>query len=223
MGVVAHRAIPLALELAAERLGTAVEAVWTGTESIRTEGVLEMFAGIWCVPGSPYRDTEGALRAISFARRALRPFLGTCGGFQHALLEYARNVLGIKEAAHAETDPDAPHPLVAPLECSLVEQIGVVNLRELSLVRELYGAPQVVETYHCRYGLNRSYEPLLASGDLRFGARDEAGDVRALELEGHPFFLATLFQPERAALKGSVPPVVAGFLRAAMGMPPSSP
>jgi len=65
------------------------------------------FDGFWCVPASPYRDIDGALRAIRFAREQRRPFLGTCGGFQHAVLEYARNVLGWADAEHGELAPNA--------------------------------------------------------------------------------------------------------------------
>ena len=68
---------------------------------------LEMFDGIWCVPGSPYANTDGALDAIRVARERRVPFLGTCGGFQHALLEYAGAVWGVPSPAHAELDPSA--------------------------------------------------------------------------------------------------------------------
>jgi CTP synthase (UTP-ammonia lyase) len=72
-----------------------------------------------------------------------------------------------------------------------------------------------VEGYRCRYGLNPAFRHALTAGPLRVAAEDEAGDVRAVELEGHPFFVATLFQPERAALRGEVPPIVSAFVRAA--------
>src|SRR5262245_39920952 len=104
--VTAHRAIPRALELAAERLGVTVETEWIPTEEIENEERVSAFDGLWCVPASPYRSTEGALRAIRFAREQGRPFLGTCGGFQHALLEYARDVLGWSDAEHGELSPE---------------------------------------------------------------------------------------------------------------------
>ena len=104
--VIAHQAIPEALRLSGERLGQQVEGLWTHTASITNPR--EQFAdfdGIWCVPASPYANTEGALETIRFARESGLPFLGTCGGFQNAVLEYARNVCGITEADHAETNP----------------------------------------------------------------------------------------------------------------------
>src|SRR5580765_548657 len=121
--VVAHRAIPMALNLARKQHGVEVKPLWahTSTISLVPDTQLASFDGIWCVPASPYANTSGALAAIRYARETGRPFLGTCGGFQHALLEYARNVCGMAEAAHAETDPGATLPLIAPLACSLVE------------------------------------------------------------------------------------------------------
>ncbi len=80
------------------------------------------------MPASPYASADGAFAAIRFARENARPFLGTCGGFQHAVIEYARNVIGITDADHAETNPGADMPLIAPLACSLVEVSQTLTL-----------------------------------------------------------------------------------------------
>src|SRR5437879_340498 len=107
--VVAHRAIEKCFTLAG-----GFEPVWVPTDTIRPgdERAFDSFRGIWCVPASPYRNMDGALYAIQCARTTPVPFLGTCGGFQHALIEYARNVLGLTNANHAETSPNAALPLV---------------------------------------------------------------------------------------------------------------
>src|SRR5262245_35410734 len=216
--VPAHRAIAPALHLAAQRTGVPLEPVWVPTSSLGGDvpGQLADFAGLWCIPASPYVNTDGALSAIRFARESGRPFLGTCGGFQHALLEYARTVLGYPEAEHAETCPDARMPLIAPLSCSLVERSGGVVFAPGSQLRAIYGAAQAVEPYHCNYGLNPGYERLLGGAALRVAARDQAGEVRAVELCTHPFFIATLFQPERSALRRVVHPLVSAFVAAAV-------
>ncbi len=167
------------------------------------------------MPATPYANTRGAIGAIRFAREAGRPFLGTCGGFQHALLECAESLWNIEAPAHAETDPMAPAPLVAPLVCGLVEQIGEILLEPGSRLAAICGVPSVIEGYHCRYGLNPLYAECLLSGPLRIGARDASGDVRAVELQGHPFFFGTLYQPERSALDGRKHPLVAAFVAAA--------
>src|SRR5262249_45504713 len=91
--VVAHQAIPKALKSAGETLGLAAHFEWIPTEEITSAARIADFTGLWCVPASPYRNMNGALLAIRHARESTVPFLGTCGGFQHAIVEYARNVL----------------------------------------------------------------------------------------------------------------------------------
>jgi CTP synthase (UTP-ammonia lyase) len=214
--VPAHQAIPQALALAEEALKAPLIFRWLPTETIGGDANLAPFDAIWCVPASPYRSMEGALRAIRFARTRPLPFLGTCGGFQHAVVEYARNVLGWADADHAESSPDAVRPVITPLSCSLVEVTDRVRLRAGSRIAAAYGATEAVEGYRCRYGLNPAFRQALLSGPLRVAAEDDAGDVRALEHDGHPFFVATLFQPERAALTGRLPPLVKAFVSAAL-------
>ena len=211
----AHRAIPHALEVCASAAKCGVEPVWLDTVRCETER-LEGFDAFWCVPASPYRSMEGALRAIRFAREKGQPFLGTCGGFQHALIEYARNVLGLRSADHAETNPGSSCLIISPLKCSLVEGRGIVLLTEGSRLRELYDSKKATEMYHCSYGLNRAFESKVASEDLRFSARDEGGEVRAFELTNHPFYVGTLFQPERSDFLRQVHPIIYGFMKAAM-------
>jgi CTP synthase (UTP-ammonia lyase) len=217
--VLAHEAIPRALALAAASLAANVQAEWIGTERVGADPgtTVAHCAGLWCVPGSPYRNTAGALAAIRYARERGVPFLGTCGGFQHALVEYAQNVLGIADAAHAELDPDAPDPLIAPLACALVEQQGTIRLAAGSRAQRLCGTEELVEGYHCSFGLNPTHEAALTAGGLLFTGRDPAGEVRIAELPSHPFWLATLFQPERAALRGEAHPLIRGFVAAVAG------
>ena len=210
----AHQAIPIALRLAADAAVMDVGWGWVPTESIHSAADLSGFDGLWCVPASPYRSTDGALLAIRHAREEGRPYLGTCGGFQHALLEYARNVLGWTDAENAETAPEAARQVIAPLSCSLVEARGAVRFAPRSRIARAYGTGESIEGYHCRYGLNPDFRAALVRGPLRATAHDTAGDTRAVELDGHPFFVATLFQPERAALEGRVPPLVAAFVQA---------
>jgi CTP synthase (UTP-ammonia lyase) len=214
--VLAHRAIPAALELAARVVAVSAEPVWLPTDKIKigSATALTGFAGLWCVPGSPYASMEGALWAISFARENRIPFLGTCGGFQHALIEYARNVAGIADAEHAETNPKSPNAIISPLACSLVEQTGTIRLKENSLIRKACGTAEIIESYHCRFGLNPAFRQRLAARDLHFTGWDENGEARAFELSGHPFFVATLFQPERSALCEETHPLIAAFVRA---------
>jgi CTP synthase (UTP-ammonia lyase) len=160
--------------------------------------------GVWCAPASPYAKTEGALAAIRYARETETPFLGTCGGLQHAVLEFVRNVLGDADAKHAETDPTAQLLAITPLTCDLVEVSAPIEGVPGTRLGALYAGGGDREEYHCRYGINPDYMERLEARGLRCAARDDRGEVRALEHFAHPFFVATLFQPERRALRASV-------------------
>ena len=210
--VTAHQAIPKALALAAK--GNPVEPAWLGTERAR-DADLDSYSGFWCVPASPYRSMEGALRIIRFARETGKPFLGTCGGCQHAIVEFARNVLHMAEAGHAESDPASREPVITQLTCSLVEVEETVQLTPASRLRQIYGVDETRETYRCSFGPNPAYLARLLNGGLKVGATGPDGEVRAVELPGHRFFFGTLFQPERSALKGRSHPLIVALIEAA--------
>jgi len=215
--VTAHQAIPVALERVAAYTGLNLQWQWLATDEIHTGTPLHTFDGFWCVPASPYRNMDGALLAIRFAREQRRPFLGTCGGFQHAVLEYARNVLGWSDAEHGETAPDVARALLTPLSCALVEAVDSIHLAEGSLIAQAYESAEIREGYRCRYGVNPQFEGELLKRELHAVGHDSQQGLRAVELSGHPFFVATLFQPERAALKGVLPPLVGAFVEACAG------
>lgn len=212
--VIAHQAIPLAIDDAAAVLEVPVEYRWLATRDVNSADDLAEFDAIWLVPASPYENTEGALTAVRYARENSVPFLGTCGGFQHAILEYARNVMGWEDAAHAETDSEG-RMVIAPLACSLVEKSDTIELRANTLIARAYGRDSIEEGYHCNYGIADDFAAELESQPLRVTGWDDNGDVRAVELVTHPFFVATLFQHERNALAGRPAPLVQAFLHAA--------
>ncbi|MFF4423507.1 hypothetical protein ACFY04_22465 [Streptomyces sp. NPDC001549] len=217
--VKSHTRIPLLLDSLASRDGLVLDAYWIPTGEAEAEaaaGTLARFDAVWVLPGSPYASEAGALAAIRAAREERIPFLGTCGGFQHALLEYARNVCGLAGAAHAENDPGAADPLIAPLACSLVGHEGLVRCEPGSLAEAALGAERSMERYHCMFGPAPTHLPELTAHGLRLSGRDEDGQVRIAELPGHPFFLATLFQPELHG-DGSRPhPIVRALAAAAV-------
>jgi CTP synthase (UTP-ammonia lyase) len=123
-GIRAHTRIPAILDALAERDRLILDAYWI--PSTEAGDSLDGFDAIWVVPGSPYHNEAGVIAAIRTARERGIPFLGTCGGFQHALLEFARNACGLGDARHAENDPDSANPLIVPLECSLVDHEGTI-------------------------------------------------------------------------------------------------
>ncbi|KUN88677.1 CTP synthase C-terminal region-related (seleno)protein [Streptomyces griseoruber] len=213
--VVSHTRVPRLLDALAARDRLVLDAYWIPSEDAGAEDAVRGFDAVWVLPGSPYRSEAGVLAAIRTARETGIPFLGTCGGFQHALLEFARNVCGLTRVAHAENDPGADDFLIAPLACSLVGHEGVVTIEPGSLAQSVIGSERTVERYFCAYGPSRHLDTLRAHG-LRFSGHDEDGHVRIAELPGHPFFLASLFQPELSG-DGSRPhPVVRALARAAV-------
>ena len=214
--VTAHRAIPLALELAAEDLQVPVDFNWLHSEEIDVDS-LNDYAALWCVPASPYKNTENVLSAIRFARMQNVPFLGTCGGYQHAALEYARNVLGYKEAENAEINPHTSMPLISGLSCKLYDEEAGVRLLEGSAISRIYGVETISEEYFCGFGVNREYLQIFADSDMMFSGFDEDGDPRTLEISQNTFFVGTAFQPERSALKGLTHPLISALLKSVDG------
>lgn len=215
--IAAHQAIPLAIDLAAKSVDVNVHFSWVPSESLISNAflILSEYDAVWCVPGSPYRSMAGALNAITFARERLIPFLGTCGGFQHALIEYARNVLLLPESDHLESNPHASLPLITPLACSLIGTKSTIVLKQESKIMRIYNQEQIVEAFNCNFGVNPDYQHLLeASSTMHITGNDQAGNVRVIELDNHPFFIATLYQPERSALMGTCHPLIKAFIQA---------
>jgi len=204
----------LTLEMAAAACDVAIDVSWIGTDQIGDGAVLSDLDGVWCVPASPYRDMDGALTAIRIAREQKIPFLGTCGGFQHAVIEYARNVVGWTDAEHAETAPRAQRQVIVPLLCSLVEVADTVHLVEGSRLARAYGETRIVEGYHCSYGLSSDFRHAIADTSLRVSAVDDSDDIRGMELDDHPFFVATLFQHERNVFQDRLSPPARAFVEA---------
>jgi CTP synthase len=213
--VTAHRAIPRALELARAVSGADVGWEWIPTRRISdAAGELAGYGGVWMAPATPYENMQGALGAVRWAREGGRPLFGTCGGFQHALLEFARGAAGVACADHEESNPGGAALVVTRLSCSMVEKTGTVHFAQGSLLGLANGAPSATEGYRCSYGFNPAYRAALESAGLRFTVWDDAGEVRGAELPGHPFFAGVLFQPERAALRGVTPPLALAFVKA---------
>ncbi len=203
----AHTRIPLLIDALRRRDGLVLDPYWIpSTQATDLDG----FDGIWVVPGSPYEDAERVIAAVTTARDREIPFLGTCGGFQHAILELARNLAGIEHAHHAEyglTDTD----VIVELECSLVGHEGPIRYTPGTLIAEIAGVERSVERYHCAYGIANDYIAPLEDAGVIFGAHDSDGAPRSLELAGHPFFLGTLFQPELAGDGTRAHPVIRAF------------
>src|SRR4051794_22815607 len=141
----AHARIPHLLEALRRRDELVLDPYWIASEDAH-EG-LDGFDAVWVVPGSPYRDPEGALAAIRTAREHGLPFLGTCGGFQHAVLEIARDVCGIAAAGHAEYGEEAGELVIVELEGSLGGHEGGIRHAPRPPMQQNMGAHRSVERY----------------------------------------------------------------------------
>jgi CTP synthase (UTP-ammonia lyase) len=212
-----HGATNDAIAHSAGALGLEIDPRWVSTEELsRPDGASRLggFDGIWVGPGSPYVSMDGALSAIRMAREMGIPLLGTCGGFQHIILEYARHVLGYADAEHEESSPKASRLFISRLACSLVGRTMTISLVPDSMVARIYGCATVQEQYLCNFGVNPDYVDTLGSGALRVVGSDAEGTVRAVELSGHPFFVGTLFLPQLGSTSSHPHPLISAFVRA---------
>jgi CTP synthase (UTP-ammonia lyase) len=208
-----HISTSAAIEHSRLASGVDVDGVWVSTEEI-DETLFERFSGIWVAPGSPYKNIDKTLWAIRYARENGIACFGTCGGFQHMIIEYARNVLGFKDAAHAEYDPYASNLFITQLACSLVGREMKLTFSSGSRVAEIYGGTSAIEQYYCNFGVNPDYVSFLKSGSLKVTGSDSDGEIRVIELSGHPFFVGTLFVPQARSTADQPHPLVTAFMKA---------
>jgi len=208
-----HVSTSAAIEHSRSASGVDVDAIWVSTEEI-DQTLFERFSGIWVAPGSPYKNMDKTLWAIRYARENGVACFGTCGGFQHMIIEYARNVLGFKDASHAEYDPEASNLFISQLACALAGREMELTFSPGSRVAEIYGAMSATEEYYCNFGVNPNHVSLLKSGPLKITGSDSEGEIRVTELPGHPFFLGTLFVPQTRSTAKQPHPLVTAFMRA---------
>jgi CTP synthase (UTP-ammonia lyase) len=190
---------------------------WLATETAEqmADDELASYAGLLIAPGSPYRSMEGALKAIEVAREREVPLLGNCGGFQHAAIEFARDVLGIEDADHEESNPDARELVITRLPVSLAGGEHEVFFEPGSRVASVYGALATVEPFFCSFGLNPDYRPKIEERGLVVSGSGADGAARVLELPEHPFFIATLYVPQARYTADNPHPLVTAFVASA--------
>ncbi len=210
-----HVATNAAIEHSRAGLQADVAYEWVSTGRL-DEALFERCSGVWVAPGSPYKDMQKTLRTIQFARERRVPTLGTCGGFQHMMIEYARNVLGITDAQHAEYDPYGSCLFISELACSLAGREMDLRLVAGSKVAEIYGATKVTEQYYCNFAVNPEYVDQIRSGPLQVCGSDSEGEVRVIEHPDHPFYVGTLFVPQALSTADRPHPLIRAFVSAAI-------
>lgn len=209
-----HPATNAAMAHSSAFIGADIQCEWVSTNSI-DPSTFDRFSGVWVAPGSPYKNMDKTLWAIRHARERRIPCFGTCGGFQHMIIEYARNVLGFKDAQHAEYDPYASLLFVSRLQCALAGREMSLRFTAGSRVAAIYRELSVTEQYYCNFGVNPDHVAVLKSGPLKVTGSDAEGEVRVIELPGHPFFIGVLFVPQTRSTPRQPHPLVTAFLRAA--------
>ncbi len=125
-------------------------------------------------------------------------------------------MLGIPDATHEETTPDASIPFISKLSCSLVGETQNVHLTPGTSTFQAYGQEQVIEQFHCNYGLNEKYRDQMSSGALKIVGLDTSGKVRIVELLNHRFFVATLFLPQLSSIPEAPHPLIYAYIKAAI-------
>jgi CTP synthase (UTP-ammonia lyase) len=125
-------------------------------------------------------------------------------------------VLGIRDAEHEETAPQASHLLVSKLSCSLAGTTGMIKIVPGTLAYQLYGREKATEKFRCSYGLNPEYQDIIERDGMRISGFDPDGEARIVELPRRRFFLATLFLPQLSSAPGQPHPLILGYLRSAL-------
>jgi CTP synthase (UTP-ammonia lyase) len=196
-------------------LGIQVDATWIPTQTI-TKAVFDTvkFHGFWIVPGSPYVNDVAVYNVIRWARENDFPILGSCGGFQYMIIEYARNVLGWCSASHGETDPESAQQVIRKLTCSLKGRSEEVLITDRhSWLYKIIQKEKITGHFYCSYGLDPGYLKDLDKYPFVFTAFSAGGDARALELKGHRFYNGTLFQPSLDSTPENPNPLIMDFIR----------
>ena len=198
-------------------------------EEIEAQGARALLSGVDAilVPGGfGDRGIEGKIAAVRFARENKVPFFGICLGLQMATIEYARNVCGLEGAHSREFDPDSPHPVIDLMENQLkvVDKGGTMRLgaypcalQKGSLAQRLYQSDEISERHRHRFEFNNDYRKQLGEAGLVFSGVNPGSDlVEIVELDNHPFFIASQFHPEFKSKPWMPHPIFAGFVAAAL-------
>ncbi|CQH59582.1 CTP synthase [Halobacterium hubeiense] len=222
----AYMSIHEALKHAGLEKGVDVNVLWVDSEKMNDdhEQRLQEADGVVVPGGFGSRGTEGKIRAIQHAREHDVPFLGLCLGFQLAVVEYARNVLGMAEAHSSEINEDTPYPVIdlLPEQYDLEDLGGTMRLgahetqiQPGTLAHELYGDTSCTERHRHRYEVNPDYIDDLTENGLTFSG--EAGNrMEILEYDDHPFFFGTQFHPEFRSRPTRASPPFVGLLDAVL-------
>jgi CTP synthase len=202
---------------------------WIHSESLTDENIkqqLNGLKGVLVAPGFGNRGIEGKIAAIKYVRENNIPFLGICLGMQCAAIEFARNVLGLKDAHSREMNPATSSPVIDILENqkSISHKGGTMRLgayacelEDGSLVNKIYGKKNILERHRHRYEFNNEYKKQFIEAGMQLsGVNPEGGLVEIIELPKHPFFVGVQFHPEYKSTVENPHPLFVSFVKATL-------
>lgn len=208
---------------------TKVKVKYIAAESINEDNVqdkLRDLAGVLVAPGFGERGLDGKLAAIKFVRENKIPFFGICLGMQCSVIEFGRNVLGLKKANSFEMDEKTPHPVINLMEeqKSITDKGGTMRLgayaceiKKGTKAHSIYGKAKISERHRHRYEFNNDYlKQYEEAGMIASGKNPETGLVEIVELKNHPFFVAGQFHPELKSTVANPHPLFVSFVDAAI-------
>jgi len=206
-----------------------VKVSWIHSESLSEENIAEKLNGLQGVlvaPGFGNRGIEGKIAAIRYTRENNIPFLGICLGMQCAVIEFARNVLNLKDAHSREMNPATNSPVIDLLEAQKnISHMGGTmrlgaypcHLEENTLAYKIYGKSDIQERHRHRYEFNNEYtKKFVNAGMVLSGVNPDAGLVEIIELPSHPFFIGVQFHPEYKSTVENPHPLFVSFVKAAL-------
>jgi len=218
------------LKASCGKLGVKIKIKWIETTDIENKKVkvadaLKAIDGIIVPGGFGPRGTEGKIECIRYARERKIPFLGLCYGFQLATIEFSRNVCGLKNANSTEIDPNSPYPVIdlLPEQRKIYKKGGTMRLgghdviiRKGTLASRVYGSLSTRERFRHRWEFVPKYREKVECKGFVFSGHDKSGNImQILELNGHPFFMASQFHPEFTTRVLKPNPLFLNFLKAA--------
>jgi CTP synthase len=205
-----------------------VQIVNVHSEFITADNVqekLEHLDGLLVAPGFGHRGIEGKILAIQYARENKLPFFGICLGMQMAVIEYARNVLGLADAHSTEMEKETPNPVIDIMEeqKNITQLGGTMRLgaydcaiKENTLAYKIYGSSLISERHRHRWEFNNKYvEQFEKAGMVLSGTNPKSGLVEIVELPSHPFFVGVQFHPELKSTVERPQPIFVSFVKAA--------
>ncbi|MCH8566631.1 MAG: CTP synthase [Balneolales bacterium] len=225
----AYISIVEALQHAGAENKCRVEIVWVQSDEITEENVAKKLSGLHAIlvaPGFGHRGILGKLYSIEYARLNKIPFFGICLGMQCAVIEFARNVCGLKEANSTEFEPDSPHPVIdiMPDQKQSMETGGTMRLglydceiKKGSKAEKAYKSLEIKERHRHRFELNNSYREQLASAGMHAtGVNPGRNLAEIIEVEDHPWFVGVQFHPELKSKVIQPHPLFISFVEAAL-------